>query len=242
MKKYLVKILLKFIDFNNRQKFLPSAWGVFFNPFYILRKRLYKIIYTNKKFISGKVLDYGCGTSPYKEVFNFDEYKRADIIIDNLGDNVTKIINAKTIFEDNYFDSIICTEVLEHVEDTNLAIEEMYRVLKPNGVAIITTPFVWQIHGHPYDFRRFTLAGLTKIFEENKFEIIQKHKGANYFESLFQLFITKIFLKIQSKNYWVNVFLSVIISPMSVLGLLFGLLTKDKSIYLSNVVIVRKSK
>lgn len=51
--------------------------------------------------------------------------------------NVFDIINAP--FPDNYFDYIICSHVLGHVPDEHLAIKELVRVLKPNGVAIIMT-------------------------------------------------------------------------------------------------------
>ncbi len=42
-------------------------------------------------------------------------------------------------FPENYFDYIICSHVLGHVPDEQLAIKEMYRVLKPEGIALILT-------------------------------------------------------------------------------------------------------
>lgn len=43
-------------------------------------------------------------------------------------------------YPDNFFDFVICTEVLEHVPDFRVAIEEIERVLKPGGQFVITTP------------------------------------------------------------------------------------------------------
>jgi len=46
----------------------------------------------------------------------------------------------KLRFPDNSFDKIVCTEVLEHIDDDKTAIKELYRVLKPGGVIAITVP------------------------------------------------------------------------------------------------------
>ncbi len=64
--------------------------------------------------------------------------------------------------KDSVFDSLISTQVLEHVEDTDLVIEEWIRVIAPKGYLVITVPFMFGVHGLPYDFRRFTTQGLIK--------------------------------------------------------------------------------
>ncbi|KKS07498.1 MAG: Methyltransferase type 11 [candidate division WWE3 bacterium GW2011_GWE1_41_27] len=46
----------------------------------------------------------------------------------------------KLRFPDSSFDKIVCTEVLEHIDDDKTAIKELYRVLKPGGVIAITVP------------------------------------------------------------------------------------------------------
>ena len=58
-------------------------------------------------------------------------------------------------------DGFIVTEVLEHCEDPFAAVRELYRVLKPGGLLLVTSPFVWPWHGtHEYrDFWRFTEDG-----------------------------------------------------------------------------------
>ena len=69
-------------------------------------------------------------------------------------------------FEDNSFDSILCTQVLEHVYDHHTVIKEIHRVLKPNGHIILTVPFAWELHEEPYDYFRFTKHALKNLFEE----------------------------------------------------------------------------
>lgn len=60
-------------------------------------------------------------------------------------------------FKDDTFDAVVSDQVLEHVEgDPFLAVKEMYRVLKPNGIALHATCFINPIHGSPNDYWRFT--------------------------------------------------------------------------------------
>lgn len=64
-------------------------------------------------------------------------------------------------FEEGSVDAVLCTEVLEHCEDPFQAMREIRRVLKPGGLLLVTSPFLWPWHGtHDYrDFWRFTHQG-----------------------------------------------------------------------------------
>ncbi|MCL1463445.1 methyltransferase domain-containing protein [Argonema galeatum] len=73
-------------------------------------------------------------------------------------------------FADNSFDGVIVQAVLEHVVDPNRCVEEIHRVLKPNGVVYAETPFMQQVHMGRYDFTRFTHLGHRRLFR--KFEEI----------------------------------------------------------------------
>ncbi len=74
-------------------------------------------------------------------------------------------------FSDNSFDKILCTEVLEHLHTPDLAISEMKRVLRPSGLLILTTRFVYPIHDAPNDYYRFTEYGLKYLFRD--WEIVE---------------------------------------------------------------------
>lgn len=80
--------------------------------------------------------------------------------------------NNKQIIPDKSFDIIVCTEVLEHTLNPFAAVNEIKRILKANGdgVALISTPFNFRIHGPKPDCWRFTIWGLRELFKE--FEII----------------------------------------------------------------------
>jgi SAM-dependent methyltransferase len=67
-------------------------------------------------------------------------------------------------FDDNKFDFVVSDQVLEHIEgDPFQAIEESRRVLKPGGIAVHTTVFMFPVHGYPHDFWRFTPAALELL-------------------------------------------------------------------------------
>jgi SAM-dependent methyltransferase len=69
------------------------------------------------------------------------------------------------------FDVVLCTEVLEHVPEPQRAIDEMYRVLKPGGMLLLTTRFLFPIHDAPHDYFRFTKYGLRHLLRG--FEILE---------------------------------------------------------------------
>jgi len=68
-------------------------------------------------------------------------------------------------FQDGQFDIVICTEVLEYIENTQDAINELHRVLKPNGLAVVSVPFMNRLHGdYEFDFYRYTGSFLNMAF------------------------------------------------------------------------------
>jgi SAM-dependent methyltransferase len=67
-------------------------------------------------------------------------------------------------FADESFDYVISDQVLEHIEgDPQQAIDETFRVLKPGGIAVHTTCFIYPTHMEPADFWRFTPWGLQVL-------------------------------------------------------------------------------
>lgn len=75
--------------------------------------------------------------------------------------------------ENECFDTVLCTAVLEHLEEPDKAIAESNRVLKKGGIAIYTVPFFWHLHEEPRDFYRYTKYGLKYLFEKNGFEVVE---------------------------------------------------------------------
>lgn len=142
--------------------------------YYLVYEPLFRdLIYAIDKYSKGKVLDVGCGNKPYQSLFDnkCTEYKGCDIV-QSSEDCVDIICPATSIpIEDNSFDTIFCTQVIEHVEDHNKLLSEVYRLLKPNGHIILSGPMYWHLHEEPHDFFRFTKYGFKFIFEKQGFQI-----------------------------------------------------------------------
>jgi len=68
-------------------------------------------------------------------------------------------------FRDKSLDGVICSEVLEHVPNYQAALDEFARVLRPGGKLLITSPFVFPLHGPP-DFWRFTPEAFQLLLRE----------------------------------------------------------------------------
>lgn len=66
-------------------------------------------------------------------------------------------------FRDSCFDAVICSELLEHVPNPLIVLHEAHRVLRVPGVLLICVPFLFRLHGDPYDYGRYT----PRYWEEN---------------------------------------------------------------------------
>ena len=114
------------------------------------------IEFARKSQINLKTLDIGCGSKPFLDLFhNKDEYIGVDFSEDSKA-NIIHDLNKNLPFNDNYFDLIIFSETLEHLEKPYKILEDCERVLKDKGILFLSTPFCLNIHGGPNDFFRFT--------------------------------------------------------------------------------------
>ena len=127
------------------------------------------------KYAKGKLLDIGCGTKPYESVFK--PYITTHIGLDHEGmvhdcQKVDIFADAYNIpLDDETVDTVLCSEVLEHLEEPKHALKEMYRVLSNGGISILTMPFAWHLHEEPRDFFRYTKHGIKHLAHENGFMI-----------------------------------------------------------------------
>lgn len=71
-------------------------------------------------------------------------------------------------FKNNSLDGVVINAVLEHLEYPELAVQEIYRVLKKGGYVIAETPFLQHYHGYPSHFQNYTLTGHNYLFRQFK--------------------------------------------------------------------------
>ena len=144
------------------------------------------IVYLSK-YISGKTLDFGAGSAKYRGLISphTSEYVTFDVVA---GANINIVGDAhKPPFPDNHFDTVISTQVLEHVEKPWIIISEVNRILKPEGVCIMTAPFMVPYHADPHDFFRFTKQGLESLFKNEGFEILESGSYSKAFSVLAEM-------------------------------------------------------
>lgn len=175
-------------------------------------QRANKLIPSNLR--NGRILDIGCGSFPYflahtafKEKFAIDQIKipqqtALDLKIESF--TLDLEVDPKLPFEDNYFEAITLLAVVEHLDPALMAklFKEIYRVLKPGGAVILTTPAAWsdgllkfmarvnlvsaeEIHEHAY---AYTLPLLGWYFGQAGFEMTRIKFG--YFEFMLNMWAT----------------------------------------------------
>lgn len=116
-------------------------------------------------------MDAGSGDGErYKKFFKFDKYIKLDISSSNHPDIVGSVEDIP--LGNNSVDSIVSTQVLEHVKNPQKAVHEFYRILKSGGYCLVTVPQMNELHDEPNDYFRFTKFGLEEIFSQAGFKII----------------------------------------------------------------------
>tara|TARA_R110001606_G_scaffold222699_1_gene370660 strand:+ start:1847 stop:2605 length:759 start_codon:yes stop_codon:yes gene_type:complete len=157
--------------------------------------------------ISGLVLDIGSADRWIERKLQ----KSAEYIALDYPATGSELYNAKpTVFADaaqlpfasERFDAIICLEVIEHVPDPFQVFSEISRVLKTEGKAWISMPFLYPLHDAPFDFQRFTEFGLKRAAEQSGLEVNFIHSAEHSIRTAGLLFSLAIAGGVASKTGW----------------------------------------
>lgn len=119
------------------------------------------------------VLDAGAGDCRYQTMFSRARYESADFCqVDKAYGEITYVCDLADIpAESSRYDLVLLTQVLEHIEDPQAVLAEMYRILKPSGQLWMSAPLFFAEHEVPYDFYRYTQYGLRYLLETTGFAI-----------------------------------------------------------------------
>lgn len=168
----------------------------------------------NLDFLKGRVIDLGCGTSPYKEdiLRQAKEYIGVDwqnSLHPQTNVDVFADLTQKLPFEDEYADTVTSFQVMEHLPEPAFFLSECYRILKPGGGLLITVPFMWHVHEAPHDYFRYTRYGLEYLLKKYNFKNIDIQETTGFWQMWILKFNyhTTRFAKGPLKLFWLPVWL-----------------------------------
>lgn len=146
-----------------------------FHPGYWVRVRIDAALASHAKLAHGVLLDIGCGNKPFEKIFEpfIDSYIGLEYSPESgyRGNKADFCGDAAFLpLADESIDTIICTEVMEHVPNPEKTVEEFHRVLRPGGTVITTAPFVYPVHDN-WDFFRYAPEGLAVIMKRKGLEV-----------------------------------------------------------------------
>ena len=140
-----------------------------------LHHRLLSAYVFAEDYIKGDVMELGCGEG--RGINNILKNSRSYTAVDKI-DEAIKILSGKypkekfvstsfpplDTFKTNSFDCVVSFQVIEHIEDDDLFIGEIYRILRPGGIALITTPNIkMTLTRNPWHIREYTSEELVAL-------------------------------------------------------------------------------
>lgn len=130
-------------------------------------------------FARGRLLDLGCGEVPLYGAYR--DYV-TDVVCVDWGDtlhagarrhvDVEANLCFPLPFKDGVFDTILCSDVLEHIPRPDSLWQEISRLLRPGGTLLLNVPFYYWIHERPHDYLRYTEYALRRLAFESGLEVV----------------------------------------------------------------------
>jgi SAM-dependent methyltransferase len=136
-----------------------------------------------QRLTSGVVLDVGAKAAPYREYVPAERYLRLDIDASRQPDICCDLHLLE--WRGDPFDTVLAIEILEHLYDPQRAIDRIQAVLKPGGVCILSTRFMYRYHPDPQDYYRFTWDSLQYLFRN--FRHVEVHHHGNRAQVLWEV-------------------------------------------------------
>lgn len=228
----------------NKKKLIRIYFKIF--PEIIMHNHTYRLKHFVKEVAvkydeSGKkIIDIGAGNCQYKRFFKKLNYFSQDI--QNNQEKSINYIGPIDELPENSFDYILCTQVLEHLKNPQLAFKNFYRILKNNGKVFLTTHMAFEEHMIPNDYFRFTRYGLKHLAESSGLRVEKIEPQGGRFIVLakeIQILIPRI-LKNKYTIYFFYLIFSFPLFFLNLILFLLDFLDKEKTLTLNYECIFEK--
>ncbi|MEI6150594.1 MAG: methyltransferase domain-containing protein, partial [bacterium] len=102
---------------------------------------------------------------------------------------IDRLLTAENLTQEpsDSYDVVLSTQVLEHVENPAAYLAECRRILKPGGQLFLTTHGMYEEHGCPHDYFRWTSEGLEKLVASSGFQVVESYKLTTELRCIIQL-------------------------------------------------------
>tara|TARA_R110002074_G_scaffold29011_3_gene83301 strand:- start:4734 stop:5549 length:816 start_codon:yes stop_codon:yes gene_type:complete len=170
------------------------------NPYWLDWSKLRRSVEDLSEHASGVLLDVGVSEGPYRSLFEakveryvgleyppsiLDKQPELWSILDRAKQSVDVFGDGNLLpFATDAFDTVLSTEVLEHLPDPARCVNEMARVLRPGGKLLLTVPFSQPLHELPSDYYRFTPSSLEHIVRGAGLEVGSIEPRGNFASAL----------------------------------------------------------
>ena len=209
----LVTLLCACLNVMHKFTYLSFNWLITKINNETLRKNLGEI--------HGVVYDLGCGIRPYEN----DILKVADRYIGvdwsstlhEMRADVVADLNKPLPVDDKVANTVVSFQVMEHLCEPQIMLNEAHRILKPGGTIFLTVPWQWWIHEKPYDFYRYTPYGLDYMFNKAGFiDVSIEAQGGFFTMWVLKLnYFTKRFVRGPLPFRW---FINAVLIPLWYIG------------------------
>lgn len=195
----------KFILDINENNWIPNMNypGIGNHSYIIASKQIVHYQKVIKKHATGYLLDCGCGDVPYygiykdsiKDSYCIDwEYSpHQQVHVDQFVNLNEKLNITQT------FDTIILSDVLEHIAEPQQLLQELNKLLNEGGKIIIMVPFMYRLHEEPHDYYRYTEHALKHLLTKANFQVKEIESYGGIIDIIFDL-LNKGFFNTKSRS------------------------------------------
>lgn len=207
---------------------------------YSLRRVLLRHLETHAH---GSVLDAGCGAMPYKRAILelADSYTSMDFTASTDVDIQADVMDMPQV-ADSTFDLVLSSEVIEHVPRPVDAVREMARVLREDGVLLLSSPHLSRIHEAPNDYFRYTRYGLEELAASAGLEVVELEPVGSVFSLLGHQLVSALVVPFWRYRGLRWIVLTIAVLVVTVPALILDRIPGMKTLLPLNMVLVARKR